>query len=121
MNFDEVIKITDEVVFSSTGKHLSDVQRAVWLLSKPISSNYSLEMENCTGGQYVTSDQHKTASAARITRDREDILKVKDVLSKISPFKTTSLVTTNKLSVIPSLLEAFTVNLRALKLLPEWS
>jgi WD40 repeat protein len=31
MNFDEVIKITDEVVFSSTGKHLSDVQRAVLL------------------------------------------------------------------------------------------
>jgi WD40 repeat protein len=31
MNFDEVIKITDDVVFSSTGKHLSDVQRAVLL------------------------------------------------------------------------------------------
>ncbi len=29
MNFDEVLKIIDGVVFSSTGKHLSDVQRAV--------------------------------------------------------------------------------------------
>ncbi|MGB3532173.1 MAG: NB-ARC domain-containing protein [Microcoleaceae cyanobacterium] len=31
MNFDEVLKITDGVVFDSTGKHLSDAQRAVLL------------------------------------------------------------------------------------------
>jgi WD40 repeat protein len=31
MNFDEVLKITDNIIFSSTGKHLSDVQRAVLL------------------------------------------------------------------------------------------
>ncbi len=31
MDFEEVLKITDDVVFSSTGKHLSDVQQAVIL------------------------------------------------------------------------------------------
>ena len=31
------------------GDGMTDVQRSIWLLSKPISSNYSMEIEESTG------------------------------------------------------------------------
>ena len=65
---------------------MTDVQKSVWLLSKPISSDYSLEMQEMTGVSYSSSEQHKTATAARIKRDHEDTSKVMDRLKDVSQF-----------------------------------
>jgi hypothetical protein len=44
-------------------------------------------MEENIGVLYSSSEQHKTVSAARMKRDREDTLKVMEKLDDISPFK----------------------------------
>ena len=68
------------------GAGMTDVQRSIWLLSKPISSNYSMEIEESTGILYSSSKQHKTAAAARMKRDHIDTSKVIERLNDKSPF-----------------------------------
>ena len=68
------------------GSGISDVQRAIWLLSKPISLEYGTRMEELSNVLYVTSEQHKTATPSRLKRDREDFQKIQEKLKEFSPF-----------------------------------
>ena len=63
-----------------------ETQRAILLLSMPISSTFNLKMQELTDVYFETSEQHKSASNARILRDNEDIGKVLSYLKQISPF-----------------------------------
>ena len=68
------------------GTGLSDVQRSIWLLSKPVCSNYSLQMEDNIGILHSTSEQHKSIGKTRLKRDIEDTGKIMDRLQNVSPF-----------------------------------
>ena len=68
------------------GTGFSDVQRSIWLLSKPVCSNFTQRMEGNTGILYVTSEQHKTLGAARMMRDIKDTDIIFKRLNDISPF-----------------------------------
>ena len=68
------------------GSGISDVQRAIWLLSKPISLEYGTRMEALSNVLYVTSEQHKTATPSRLKCDREKFQKIQEKLKEFSPF-----------------------------------
>ena len=65
---------------------MTAVQRAIWILSKPICSKYGLVMEENTGVLYTSSEQHQSATKSRVTRDKLDTDKVYERLSDVSPF-----------------------------------
>ena len=68
------------------GSGMSEVQRAVWLLSMPICSMYKEKMEEIVNKTYVTSKQHKATSFSRTERDKADTQKVILYLQQITPF-----------------------------------
>ena len=68
------------------GTGLSDVQRSIWLLSKPVCSKYSLQMEDNIGILHSASEQHKSIGKTRLKRDIEDTGKIMDRLQNVSPF-----------------------------------
>ena len=68
------------------GSGMTAVQRAIWILSKPICSKYGLVMEENTGVLYTSSEQHQSATKSRVTRDKLDTDKVCERLSDVSPF-----------------------------------
>ena len=67
------------------GTGLSDVQRSIWHLSKPVCSNYSLQMEENIGILHSTSEQHKSIGKIRLKRDIEDTVKIINRLQNVSP------------------------------------
>ena len=69
------------------GSGISEITRAIWLLSNPICSKYSLVMEENIGVLFTTSEQHQTATKARISRDKQDTNKIYERVVDISPFK----------------------------------
>ena len=60
------------------GTGLSDVQISIWFLSKPMCSNYSLQMEENIGILHSTSEQHKSIGKNRFKCDIEDTVKIID-------------------------------------------
>ena len=65
---------------------MSVEQRALWVLSSPVCSEYNYAMEDFNKRAFSTSVQHKETSAARIKRDQGDIAKIKEKLESCSPF-----------------------------------
>ena len=63
---------------------MTERQRAIWLLSMPLTSEINGELQEFTGTKYETSDQHKEAS--RITRDHSDGFKLLSFLLERDPF-----------------------------------
>ena len=68
------------------GSGMTAVQRAIWILSKPICSKYGLIMAENTGVLYTSNEQHQSATKSRVTRDKLDTDKVYERLSDVSPF-----------------------------------
>ena len=68
------------------GAGFKETQRAIWLLSMPISSTFNLKMQELTDFYSETSEQHKSATNARILQDNEDIGKLLSYLKQTSPF-----------------------------------
>ena len=68
------------------GSDMSDVQRAIWLLSKPISLEYGTKMEALNNVLYATSEQHKTDTPSWLKHDREDFHIIEEKLKEFSPF-----------------------------------
>lgn len=67
------------------GGGMSAIQRALWLLSMPVTAQYTMKMEENVNIFHETSEQHKGnkyASNARVARDFIDTSKVKDFISK---------------------------------------
>ena len=57
------------------GGGMSEIQRSLWLLSSPISSKYSMQMEENINGLHTTSEQHATnkySTKTTIQRDMSD-------------------------------------------------
>ena len=64
----------------------SETQRLVWLLSTPVTAEINNAMQGLTGVEYVTSEQHKEATAARIRRDMDDVTKLIEFLERRNQF-----------------------------------
>ena len=58
------------------GTGFKKTQRAISLLSMPISSTCNLKMHELTDVYFETSEQHQSATNARILWDKENIGKV---------------------------------------------
>ena len=68
------------------GRGISEKQRLVWLLSMPTCAEVNHAMQEFTGVQYNTSDQHKEMGHARQLRDTADTEKVREYLEERNPF-----------------------------------
>lgn len=67
------------------GKGMTEI-RLVWLLSMPSCAEINIAMQNLTGNNYVTSEQHKDCSEARQERDFKDMTQITDYLYEQNPF-----------------------------------
>ena len=72
------------------GRGMSEIQRTIWLLSRPSCSAVNVAMQEFTGVQFFTSDQHKDMSKARQERDVMDTEKLIAFLSSHQPLSTAS-------------------------------
>ena len=68
------------------GRGFTDIQRAVWLMSTPVTAAISQAMQNYTGTSYQTSERHKETMVPRLSRDHSDALKIVTYLSDRNPF-----------------------------------
>ena len=68
------------------GTGFSEIQRATWLLSKPVVTSYNQQLEECLGVLHSSSERHKTVGATRLNRDKEDMKKIIEQLQISSPF-----------------------------------
>ena len=65
---------------------MTEVQRLVWLMSRPTCLEINHAMQEFSSVSFVTSDQHKEACAARIHRDQRDTQKLPTFLTERDPF-----------------------------------
>ena len=68
------------------GSGMTEIQCLVWLLSMPACADVSHSMQELTGINCNTSEQHKDSTQSRIKRDTEDIYKILATLSDLDPF-----------------------------------
>lgn len=68
------------------GRGVNEEQRAVWLLSRPACTAVNEAMQTLTNVTYITSEQHKDATPARLKRDSEDTMKLLEFLQNHNPF-----------------------------------
>ena len=68
------------------GSGMSEHQRVLWTMSAPVSSAYSDIMQAFTCQSFITSEQHKEATASRMKRDHDDLEKINNKLRVFSPF-----------------------------------
>ncbi len=65
---------------------MSEQQRALWTMSRPVTSEYNIAMQEFTNLSYTTSEQHKDLTEARMKRDAADVEKISSKLVGWSPF-----------------------------------
>ena len=70
----------------TTGRGLNESQQLIWLMSTPACANINLAMQQLTGVNYLTSEQHKDVTKARQNRDAEDTSKLLQALKDWDPF-----------------------------------
>ena len=58
------------------GRGMTELQRAIWLFSTPACAEVNRAMQEVTNVAYETSEQHKEASPARLSRDFKDAMKI---------------------------------------------
>ena len=63
------------------GRGMDESQRLIWVLSSPVCAEYNLAMQEFTGVNNNTGDQHKDVSLARQKRDVADTQKLINVTS----------------------------------------
>lgn len=68
------------------GSGLTEIQRALWVLSMPICSEYNTAMQSLTNASQGTSEQHKEMHKSRLSQDRNDGAKIFETLEQFSPF-----------------------------------
>ena len=66
---------------------MTETQRLVWCLSRPICAEVNDTMQQLTSVKYATSEQHKDLSKARQARDIADTNKLVSVLAERNPFE----------------------------------
>ena len=65
---------------------MTEEQRALWIMSAPITAEYNKAMQKLNSLSYTTCEQHKDLSKARLKRDNMDLEKLKTKLTSYSPF-----------------------------------
>ena len=68
---------------------MTEEQRALWIMSAPITAEYNKAMQKLNSLSYTTYEQHKDLSKARLKRDNMDLEKLKAKLTSYSPFSMT--------------------------------
>ena len=66
---------------------MSEIQRLVWLLSRPACSEVNLAMQDLLDILYQTSEKHKEISESRQEKDQADSTVLMSFLSERNPFK----------------------------------
>jgi hypothetical protein len=69
---------------------MTEGQRALWLLSMPATTEMNAVMQQYTGKNYTTSEQHKDEGKSRIARDDKDVKCFLSFLTDHSPFEAQS-------------------------------
>ena len=68
------------------GRGMSEAQRSQWLLSMPACADMNNAMQDFTGQKYLSSEQHKDCSEARMNRDEKDREIFLEFLRERNPF-----------------------------------
>ena len=68
------------------GRGMTESQRTIWLLSVPACADISQAMEEFSNTTYVSSEQHKDSTKARISRDNNDMKSLAVFLEARNPF-----------------------------------
>eukprot|EP00745_Piridium_sociabile_P023062 TRINITY_DN35931_c2_g2_i7.p1 TRINITY_DN35931_c2_g2~~TRINITY_DN35931_c2_g2_i7.p1 ORF type:complete len:567 (+),score=112.84 TRINITY_DN35931_c2_g2_i7:122-1822(+) len=68
------------------GRGMADSQRTQWLLSMPACADMNNALQEVTGLEYCTSDQHVEAGENRKTRDTQDMKSILNFLLDRNPF-----------------------------------
>ena len=66
-------------------------QIALWTMSRPITSEYNIAMQDFTAISYITSEQHMGLTEARIKEDAAHLKVIGVKLKECSPFHQTLL------------------------------
>jgi len=69
------------------GRGSTDAQRALWILSRPATSEVNEAMQTFCGTQYTTSEQHSDTHMAARNRDRKDTEVITEYLYVRNLFK----------------------------------
>jgi hypothetical protein len=69
------------------GRGMTETQRLVWCLSRPVCAEVNDAMQQLTSVLYSTSEQHKDLSKARKGRDMADTNKLVAILAERNPFE----------------------------------
>jgi hypothetical protein len=69
------------------GRGMSESQRTLWLLSMPACAEMNQSMQEFSGMNFVTSEQHQDASSSRRNRDSNDANQVLQFFQARSPFE----------------------------------
>jgi 5'-3' exonuclease len=72
------------------GRGMTETQRLVWCLSRPVCAEVNMAMQQLTSITYQTSEQHKDISQARQTRDSRDCSTLLSFIDWRSPFEADS-------------------------------
>ena len=65
---------------------MSEVQRLVWLMSRPVCLEVNNAIQDLTSVTYATSDQHKEITQSRQERDMKDSQEIISYLHVHNPF-----------------------------------
>ena len=65
---------------------MTESQRTIWFLSMPACADVSQAMEEFSNTTYVSSEQHKDSTKARISRDNNDMKSLAVFLEARNPF-----------------------------------
>ena len=68
------------------GRGMTEAQRTIWLLSMPACADVSQAMEEFSSTTYMSSEQHKDSTKARISRDNSDMESMAVFLEARDPF-----------------------------------
>ena len=71
------------------GRGMHEIQRLIWIMSKPACSEVNDVIQNLTSVSYTTSNQHKEAGCSRKERDLKDTREIIRFLKDRSPFENT--------------------------------
>lgn len=68
------------------GRGLTESQQLIWVMSTPACANIILAMQQLTGVNYLSSEQHKDVTNARQNKDAEDTSRLLETLKEWDPF-----------------------------------
>jgi hypothetical protein len=69
------------------GRGMTEFQRVQWLLSSPLCAEVNHAMQNLTGVDYHSSEQHKESGKTRRARDNSDAFKILRHITDRNPFE----------------------------------